>query len=146
MIFVTVGTHEQQFNRLLKEVDELVQAKVIREPVIMQTGYSTYKPNWCSAKDFFTYKEMNNMMCEADMVICHGGPATFMDVLSRGKIPIVVPRLKKYGEHVNNHQFEFAEKVVERGYSIVIAGENEIENALAVVETLNNQQRQPKPS
>lgn len=38
MIFVTVGTHEQPFNRLIKKVDELKRDGVIQEDVIMQTG------------------------------------------------------------------------------------------------------------
>ena len=47
MIFVTVGTHEQQFNRLIKFIDELKRDKVIVEDVIMQTGFCTYKPKYC---------------------------------------------------------------------------------------------------
>ena len=43
MIFVTVGTHEQPFNRLIKKVDELKRDGVIQEDVIMQTGFSTYE-------------------------------------------------------------------------------------------------------
>ena len=44
MIFVTVGTHEQQFNRLLKYIDQLVINGVITEDVIKQTGITTYEP------------------------------------------------------------------------------------------------------
>ena len=44
MIFVTVGTHEQPFNRLVKAIDKLKKDGVITEDVIMQTGYSTYEP------------------------------------------------------------------------------------------------------
>ena len=34
--------------------------------------------------------------------------------LQIGKTPIVVPRQKKYDEHVNDHQVEFARNVSER--------------------------------
>lgn len=47
MIFVTVGTHEQPFNRLIQEVDHLVETGVIKEEVFIQTGYSTYEPKFC---------------------------------------------------------------------------------------------------
>lgn len=47
MIFVTVGTHEQPFNRLVKAVDELKRDGIITEDVIMQTGFSTYEPKYC---------------------------------------------------------------------------------------------------
>ena len=44
MIFVTVGTHEQPFNRLIKKIDELKKNGIIQEEVIIQTGFSTYEP------------------------------------------------------------------------------------------------------
>ena len=47
MIFVTVGTHEQQFNRLIKEIDYLKQKKIICEEVFIQTGFSTYISEYC---------------------------------------------------------------------------------------------------
>ena len=48
MIFVTVGTHEQQFNRLIEYVDRLN----LDEDVFIQTGYSTYIPKNCRWNDF----------------------------------------------------------------------------------------------
>lgn len=117
MIFVTVGTHEQQFNRLIKAVDLLKEQGIV-DDIIVQTGYSTYVPKNCEHKDFFSYQEMNDYMQKADIIITHGGPSTFMSVLAQGKVPIVVPRLKKYGEHVNDHQMQFVEKLVEYKYPI----------------------------
>lgn len=130
MIFVTVGTHEQQFDRLIKEVDRLVEIGAIQDKVFMQTGYCTYEPKHCQWKKFFSYDEMENYIEIAETVICHGGPATFMGVLNKDKVPIVVPRQAKYGEHVNDHQVEFAEKVKGLGYSILLAKENSIEELL----------------
>lgn len=114
MIFVTVGTHEQPFDRLIKEVDRLVSEGFITEEVFIQTGFSTYTPQYCSWKKFLSYDEMNTFIEEANVVITHGGPATFMAVLSKGKKPIVVPRLKQFNEHVNDHQLEFARAVLEQ--------------------------------
>ena len=118
MIFVTVGTHEQPFNRLLKSVDELIKNHVITEKVIMQTGYSTYKPKYAQTSKFIEYSEMNELMTEARIVITHGGPASFLDVISKGKPPIVVPRQLKFQEHVNDHQVIFTEQVMKKGYPI----------------------------
>ncbi len=50
MIFVTVGTHEQPFNRLIKEVDRLVETGIIKDEVFIQTGYSTYEPNFVNGQ------------------------------------------------------------------------------------------------
>lgn len=120
MIFITVGTHEQQFNRLVKEVDLLKKEEIISEDVFVQTGYSDYKPMYCNWKDFLTYEEMQMYMEKSSIVVTHGGPASFMQVISFDKKPIVVPRQLKFGEHVNDHQIDFAKKVVRRGYPIIL--------------------------
>ncbi len=119
MIFVTVGTHEQQFNRLIEEVDKLKRDGVITEDVIIQTGYSTYKPQYCKWKMLFSYEEMMKNVSEARIVITHGGPSSFIMPLQKGKVPIVVPRQKKFGEHVNDHQVEFCKEVATRKESII---------------------------
>lgn len=123
MIFVTVGTHEQQFDRLISEVDRLVSTGLITEEVVMQTGYCTYSPKYCKYQEFFSYTEMEEFIQAANIVICHGGPSTFMSVLNSGKIPIVVPRLAKFDEHVNNHQLDFSQKVKNKGYNIKIVND-----------------------
>lgn len=119
MIFVTVGTHEQQFNRLIEEMDRLKKENIITDDVYMQTGYSTYEPQYCHWKKLFSYYEMNEMYEKADIIITHGGPASFMKALELKKIPIVVPRQLKYGEHINDHQVEFVSLVEERYTNII---------------------------
>lgn len=120
MIFVTVGTHEQQFNRLIQKVDELKRDGIINEPVFMQTGFSTYEPKYCEWKKLIPYPEMLNKVKEASIVITHGGPASFIMPLQEHKIPIVVPRQLKYEEHINDHQVEFSEFVSERQRNIIV--------------------------
>ncbi|HEM5253829.1 TPA: multidrug MFS transporter, partial [Streptococcus suis] len=120
MIFVTVGTHEQPFDRLLKEVDYLVEKGVITEEVFIQTGYSTYIPKNCKWSKLLSFDKMNELMEKADIIITHGGPATFMSAIAKGKKPIVVPRLEKYGEHVNDHQLDFSKQVRDRYNSILV--------------------------
>lgn len=119
MIFVTVGTHEQPFNRLVKAIDKLKKDGVITEDVIMQTGYSTYEPKYCKWDKLIPYDQMVKNVEEARIVITHGGPASFIMPLQIGKTPIVVPRQKKFNEHVNNHQVEFAKNVAERMGTII---------------------------
>ena len=131
MIFVTVGTHEQPFNRLIKEVDRLKKEGIITDEVFIQTGFSTYEPQYCDWKNIISYPEMEDYMNRADIIITHGGPATFMGAIAKGKKPIVVPRQEKFGEHVNDHQLEFAEQVSERFGSIVVVEEiSELQNYL----------------
>ena len=114
MIFVTVGTHEQPFNRLIKKVDELKRDGVIQEDVIMQTGFSTYEPKYCEWSKLIPYQQMIKNVEDARIVITHGGPASFIMPLQIGKTPIVVPRQHRFDEHVNDHQVEFARNVAQR--------------------------------
>ncbi|HFI0078727.1 glycosyltransferase [Streptococcus suis] len=129
MIFVTVGTHEQPFNRLVEEIDRLKKEAIITDDVFIQTGFSTYTPQYCDWKSIISYSEMEGYMTSADIIITHGGPATFMGAIARGKKPIVVPRQEKFGEHVNDHQLDFAEQVSERfGNITVVEDINELQN------------------
>ena len=86
----------------------------------MQTGYSTYVPQYCQWKKMLSYDEMSENVRNARIVITHGGPASFFMPLQLGKTPIVVPRQKRYGEHVNDHQLLFTRTVVERQQNIVL--------------------------
>ena len=119
MIFVTVGTHEQPFNRLVQKIDELKREGVITEDVMIQTGFSTYEPKYCKWSKLIPYQDMVKNVADARIVITHGGPASFIMPLQIGKTPIVVPRQKKFDEHVNDHQVEFARNVAERMGTII---------------------------
>lgn len=119
MIFVTVGTHEQSFERLVKEIDELKGSGIINEEVIIQKGYTDYEPKNCTAHKLIGYEDMQKYLEEARIIITHGGPASFIAPLTIGKVPIVVPRQKEFDEHVNNHQLEFVEQVVSRDNSLI---------------------------
>lgn len=127
MIFVTVGTHEQPFDRLIQYIDNMKRDGLIQEDVIIQIGYSTYEPQYCVWHRMIPYNQMEKNIEKARIVITHGGPASFIMPLLKGKIPIVVPRQKKFNEHVNDHQLEFAKAVAERqGNLIVIENIDEI--------------------
>lgn len=131
MIFVTVGTHEQPFNRLIETIDRMKARDVFNDDVIIQTGYSTYEPKFCEWKKLYPYDRMLKLVNQARIVITHGGPSSFIMSLQIGKVPIVVPRQKQYGEHVNDHQMEFCKAVEERiGNIIVVDTNDELKNAI----------------
>ena len=131
MIFVTVGTHEQPFNRLIRKIDELKRDGIIKEEVIMQIGYSTYEPKYCKWFKLLPYSEMVKNVKDARIVITHGGPASFIMPLQIGKVPIVVPRQKEFDEHVNNHQVDFSKAVEERmGIILTVTDINKLEDII----------------
>lgn len=137
MIFVTVGTHEQPFNRLIEEMDRLAEADVFQDKIIIQTGFSTYEPKYCRWQKLFSYQEMIQNVADARIVITHGGPSSFIMPLQIGKIPIVVPRKKMYNEHVNDHQVDFSKAVAERqGNIIVVEDINTLKSTLINYESI----------
>lgn len=125
MIFVTVGTHEQPFDRLLKCIDKMVENKEISEKVIVQKGYTDFELKFCESYKLIGYEEMQNYIREARIVVTHGGPASFIAPITIGKIPIVVPRQKVFNEHVNDHQLDFAIQIEKKMKNIIVAKNDE---------------------
>ncbi|MED0987998.1 PssE/Cps14G family polysaccharide biosynthesis glycosyltransferase [Bacillus paramycoides] len=130
MIFITVGTQKFQFNRLLKEMDELCSANIIQEEIIAQVGYSTYQPT-----NFKTYKllqpeNMNKYVENASVLITHGGTSSIFNALKKGKKVIVVPRLSQYDEHVDDHQIEICEVLDQKGYVSLVWDIKELKKAI----------------
>lgn len=119
MVFVTVGTHEQPFDRLVRAIDVLVADGTLSDDVFVQTGYCAYSPEHCEWQKFVPATEMRGRMEGADVVVTHGGPSSFIEAMAAGKVPVVVPRLVRLGEHVNDHQVDFVRLVAERRGGIV---------------------------
>ncbi|MCI9435364.1 MAG: glycosyl transferase family 28 [Bacilli bacterium] len=111
MIFVTVGTHEQGMDRLLIELDRLIENNLINPEVIAQIGYSEYKPKNYQYSELISYEEMDELVKKADIVITHGGPGSIFHAIQYKKVPIVVPRNPMYNEHVDDHQILFAKRL-----------------------------------
>ena len=118
MIFVTVGTHEQPFNRLVEYMDKWSMNH--DEEVVIQTGFSTYEPKHCQWSKLYPYRTMIEMVDKARIVITHGGPSSFIMPLQIGKVPIVVPRKHEFDEHVNDHQVDFCRKVCQRQGNVIV--------------------------
>lgn len=114
MIFATVGTHEDPFDRLVAELDRLVATGEVQEPVHIQTGYSRHVPKACTHEAMIGFDEVQAHMRAARVVITHGGPASIMQALALGKVPIVVPRQSAFGEHVDDHQVRFSQRIADR--------------------------------
>lgn len=106
MIFVTLGSQKFQFDRLLKKIDELIDARVITDKVVAQVGASTYTPKNYEYIKFMDREKFAETMDECSVVITHGGTGVIIGAVKKGKKVIAVPRLAKYGEHVDDHQLQ----------------------------------------
>ncbi len=106
MIFVTLGSQKFQFDRLLKKLDELVEEGIICEKIIAQIGASTYLPKHYEYVRFMDREKFAQTMDECTKVITHGGTGVIIGAVKKGKKVIAVPRLARYGEHVDDHQLQ----------------------------------------
>lgn len=115
MIFVTLGSQKFQFDRLLIQIDELVEKGIITDEVIAQIGASTYMPKHYKYIAFMDRAEFADTMDKCDIVITHGGTGVIIGAVKKGKKVIAVPRLAKYGEHVDDHQLQLLHQFDELG-------------------------------
>ena len=104
MIFVTIGTHPDQFDRLVRRIDEI--APKIKEKIIIQRGFTKYIPK--NVESFTFADNLEPYFNEARLVISHSATSLLEFVLKNKKPIITVPRQKKFKEHINDHQVEFA--------------------------------------
>jgi len=147
MVFVTIGNATQGFRRLLAAVDELTERGIFRgEPVFIQTGHNPdFHPKHCEFKPFLPMNEFDQCMEKADLIICHGG-CTQLQAVRLGKVPVVMPRRKKYGEHVNDHQLQLAEALAAEGRSIPAYEPEDLPAAITEGWRRNAQRLPPPPS
>ena len=131
-IFVTVGTHPQQFNRLIEKLDKLAGEKKIPGKIFAQIGHSTYKPKNFEYRDFIGIADFRKKMAEADLVITHSGEGNIGLAKNLGKKMVVVPRKKEFGEHTNDHQLELAEVVEDMELGLVSWNIEELEDRIAL--------------
>lgn len=128
MIFVTVGTNEARFDRLLAAVDRLGTG----EELIVQHGPSAVRPAGASAVDFLPFDDLVETMRRARIVITHAGVGSVMTSLHAGTQPIVVPRLRRYGEAVDDHQLPFGRRLEQAGLVVFCEQPEELANVVAI--------------
>lgn len=133
LIFVTLGSQKFQFNRLLIEIDRLVEDNIITEKVFAQIGYSDYQPKNYEYKKFLDRDEFKGLMDKCDKVITHGGTGAIVGAVKGRKKVIAVPRLSQYGEHVDDHQLQIVEQFREMNLIISVNEIDEIEKSLQIL-------------
>lgn len=130
MILVLLGTQNNSFHRLLEEIDKNIQNGTINDKVIVQAGFTKYESGNMHIFDMMPLDKLNNLIDEADLVISHGGVGSMMLAIKKGKKVIAVPRRKKYGEHVNDHQLEIIDTFKKQGLIIGLNNVEELGQAL----------------
>lgn len=118
MIYVTVGTMFLDFPRLINAMDEI--ARTGDEEIMIQTGMGSTAPKYAAHFDFKGRDEVQAIQERARMIVCHAGIGCLHDALAARRPFVVVPRLKRWGEHMNDHQLELARVVESRGWGRMV--------------------------
>lgn len=116
MIFLTVGTQDKQFYRLLEIVDNAIKKGIVKEEVIAQVGHTKFESKNIKTYKFMSDKKLNEYIDKADLVVTHGGVGILTSSLMKKKKIFAIPRLEMYKEHINNHQEQIVNKFYKLGY------------------------------
>jgi UDP-N-acetylglucosamine transferase subunit ALG13 len=111
LVFVTVGTERYPFARLVEWVDAWAQSEVGRGARCFVQYGAGDPPVAAEGADFLPFPAMQELLGRATAVVCHGGTGSVMLARSVGRMPIVVPRVKRLGENVDDHQVDFARRL-----------------------------------
>jgi UDP-N-acetylglucosamine transferase subunit ALG13 len=130
LLLVVVGTDHHPFDRLVSWVDRwLVEGGGDRVRCVLQYG-SSQAPAAPGARPYLAHAELQQLMQAADIVVSHGGPATIMECRRTDHLPIVVPRDNRRGEHVDEHQRRFAQRLSEEEMVVLCESEELLRAAL----------------
>ncbi|HAB66934.1 MAG TPA: hypothetical protein DCE23_06160 [Firmicutes bacterium] len=133
MILVTLGTQDKPFRRLLEEIEKEIDNGNIKDKVVVQAGCTKYNTDKMEIFDLIPIEEFDKLMKKCDLLITHGGVGSIITGLKNNKKVIAVPRLAKYGEHINDHQTQIIDKFNEAGNIIGIKDVDELATALKKV-------------
>jgi UDP-N-acetylglucosamine transferase subunit ALG13 len=125
MIFLTVGT-QFPFDRLVRAIDKLKGEGVIRDEIIAQVGRSNYTPDNFRVYESLDKTEFDETVQNASAIISHAGMGSITMALEHNKPMLVMPRLSRYREVVNNHQVGIAQRFSQTGHLIVAMDETEL--------------------
>jgi len=134
MIFLTVGT-QFPFDRLVKAVDIACGEGLVAEEIFAQIGESSYKPRNFEYVKSLDKNNFDSYVNKCSAIISHGGMGTISIAMDNNRPLLVMPRLAKYGEVVNDHQVDLARKFAELGHIISVASEEELSEKIKQLKT-----------
>lgn len=140
MILVTLGTQDKPFTRLLKAIEDLKSQGILTQEVVVQSGYTSYNSSLLSITPYFSQPDLDALRQKADLIITHAGVGSILDSLKLNKKVIGVARLKKYGEHANDHQYEILDAFESEGYILRCDDLDQLKNVITSALTFT-----PKP-
>ena len=126
MIFVTLGTQDKEFTRLLEAIDREIEKGNIKECVVVQAGYTKYESKNMEIFDLISTDEFNKYIKSSDLIITHGGAGSILTAIKNNKKVIAAARLYKYKEHTNDHQKQIVKEFADEGYILELRDFNKL--------------------
>ena len=126
MIFVTLGTQDKSFSRLLKAIDKEIEKGTIKDKVVVQAGLTKYKSKNMEIFDLIPADKFDQYIEKSDLVITHGGAGSILTALKKNKKVIAAARLSKYKEHTNDHQIQIVKEFSDEGYILELNDFNKL--------------------
>lgn len=127
MIFATVGSHPTYaFDRFLRALEALPAGQLV-----VQHGPGRPPAGAAHAVPWMTFAEIVDHMERAERVVSHAGVGTVLCAARAGQVPVVFPRLKRFGETVDDHQLELGRRLAENGRLILVEEESALAAAVA---------------
>ena len=137
MVLVMLGTQNNSFHRLLEEVQKCIDNNIINEEVIVQAGATKFQSKDMKFFKLMPVEELNKYIQQANYIITHGGVGSIVTSLKMGKKIIAVPRLHKYGEHVNDHQRQIIETFDGQGFIMGVQNIEDLGNTIKKIPDFN---------
>lgn len=142
MIFVTLGTQDKGFERLLKAIDRAIDDGTIKDKVVVQAGFTKYKSKNMEIFTEVSKEEFDKYLKEAKLVITHGGVGSILGALKYHKTVIAAPRLAKYKEHTNDHQKQIIDEFTKEGYIIPLKDFTKMDKVIKKAESFKPKEYQ----
>jgi len=130
LVLGTVGTDHHPFDRLVDWLDDWLDRAQRPVRCFVQVGTSR-PPTRAEHAQYLPYLTLEARMAQADVVVCHAGPGTIMLAIAAGRRPIVVPRRRDLGEHVDDHQVVFARHIAREGTIMLVETQHEFDERVA---------------
>ena len=130
MLFLTIGTLFG-FDRLVKAVDDAIGAGKIKDDVFAQIGPGKYHPKHMQFVEVLSKVEFDQKLAASEGLISHAGIGSISAAIKSGRPMVVLPRLRRHGEHVNDHQLHTARKFESLGCVLVAYDEIELPDRCA---------------
>ena len=136
MIFLTVGT-QFPFDRLVRAIDGLAGRDGFCSQIFAQIGNTSYKPTNFRAVSSIEKESFDKYVQDAEAIIGHAGMGTIAMALAHSKPLLVMPRLKKYGEVVHDHQVDIAKEFEKLGHLLVAYNEDQLAQKIQQLKTFS---------